>query len=221
MKKPALFVFDLDGTLISSRDDLADAVNAALRYLDLSQLPRPVIASYVGDGIDMLLRRSLTEQHLNLFPEAKRIFSEYYGEHLLDHTDFLPEVYQTLLTLRPVSTLAVLTNKRETYAKKILEGLGISSFFLEVAGEKDGRVPKPDPTRLMRIIQRSGADVAQTLMVGDGKNDILVAKAAGCGSCVVATGEKARAISAFAPDFILPSMGKLSMLFHESRENNP
>ena len=221
MKRPVLFVFDLDGTLISSRADLADAVNAALCYLNLPQLPRLVIASYVGDGIDMLLRRSLTKQHLNLFPEVKRIFSEYYDAHLLDHTDFLPEVYQTLLALRSVSTLAVLTNKRETYAKKILEGLGVSSFFLEVAGEKDGRVPKPDPARLMGIIQRSGADAAQTLMVGDGKNDILVAKAVGCGSCVVAVGEKARALSAFAPDFILLSMGKLPALFYENRGNNP
>jgi len=219
MKKPALFVFDLDGTLISSRADLAAAVNAALRHLGLPRLPQPVIESYVGDGIDMLLRRSLTEGHLNLFPEAKRVFSEYYSAHLLDDTDFLPEVHQTLLTLRKDSTLAVLTNKQETYAKKILEGLGVFSFFSEVAGEKDGRIPKPDPDRLKEIIRRCGADLEQTLMVGDGKNDILVAKAAGCRSCVIAVDEKAHALSAFVPDVILPSMGKLPALFHEKREN--
>lgn len=217
MKRPALFVFDLDGTLISSRADLANAVNVALRHLKLLQLPQPVIESYVGDGIDMLLRRSLTEKHLALFSEAKEVFTTYYNAHLLDHTAFLPEVFETLSALKEVSQLAVLTNKQETYAEKILEGLGVLPFFLEVAGEKDGRVPKPEPARLLAIIRRSGVSVEETLMVGDGKNDILVAKAAGCGSCAVAAGEKVRALSSHNPDFIIPSMGRLPGLFSESQ----
>ena len=217
MKRPALFVFDLDGTLVDSRADLANAANAALTKLGLPPLPENTIISYVGDGIDALIRRCLTPQHEARFAEAKTYFAEHYRKHFLDHTVLLPGVLETLKTLKPKSFLAVLTNKSEPYAVKILEGLGIASFFSAIVGEKAGLVPKPDPSALLSIMKRLKVPKDQTLMVGDGKNDILVAKEAGCSSCLVAdSDEKIKAFTPYHPDIVIRSMGELPGLFKEA-----
>ena len=217
MKRPALFVFDLDGTLVDSRADLANAANAALTKLGLPPLPENTIISYVGDGIDALIRRCLTPQHEARFAEAKTYFAEHYRKHFLDHTVLLPGVLETLKTLKPKSFLAVLTNKSEPYAVKILEGLGIAPFFSAIVGEKAGLVPKPDPSALLSIMKRLKVPKDQTLMVGDGKNDILVAKEAGCSSCLVAdSDEKIKAFTPYHPDIVIRSMGELPGLFKEA-----
>jgi 2-phosphoglycolate phosphatase len=217
VKRPVLFVFDLDGTLVDSRTDLANAANAALTQLGLSPLPKETIISYVGDGIDALIRRCLTSRHESRLPEAKTLFAEHYARHFLDNTTLLPGIHKALEELKDKSLLAVLTNKSEPYAVKILEGLGIAPLFAEIAGEKNGRVPKPDPTVLKSIMERLGAPESQTLMVGDGKNDILVAKAVGCGSCLVArSGEMEQNLVVYEPDIIIHSMEELPELFEET-----
>ena len=217
MKRPALFVFDLDGTLVDSRADLANAANAALTKLGLPPLPERTIISYVGDGIDALIRRCLTPQHEARLDEAKAYFAEHYREHFLDHTVLLPGVLETLRALKPRSLLAVLTNKSEPYAVKILEGLGIAPFFSAIVGERDGLVPKPDPRALSSIMEDLKVPKDQTLMVGDGKNDILVAKEAGCSSCLVADSEeKVKALIPYHPDIVIRSMGELPALFKEA-----
>ncbi len=216
MKRPSLFVFDLDGTLVDSRSDLANAANAALKGLGLPTLPNETIISYVGDGIDALIRRCLGPDHEAAFPEAKALFAEHYREHFLDNTTLLPGVLETLRALREVSQLAVLTNKSEPYAVKILEGLGVANLFSEIVGERDGQVPKPDPAVLQGIMERLSASRNETLMIGDGKNDILVAKAVGCPSCLIAdTVEKERALAPYGPDIIIHRMNELPNLFEE------
>ena len=216
MNPPALFVFDLDGTLIDSRTDLANAANAALERLGLPRLSKEVIVSYIGDGIDALLRRCLTEERLNLFERARSYFGAYYREHLLDHTTLLPEVRETLEILRRQSQLAVLTNKSEPYARRILEGLGVASLFTVIVGERNGKVTKPDPEVLKALTEQLGVSSNATLMVGDGENDILVARAVGCRSCAIAdSGEKRHLLESFGPDFLIHKMGELLGIFED------
>ncbi len=216
MKRPTLIVFDLDGTLVDSRSDLAAAANAALEKLGLPRLPQEAIVRFVGDGIDALLRRCLTEVHLSRLETARDLFDAFYREHLLDRTRLLPGVRETLEALYGKCRLAVLTNKSEPYAKKILEGLKVAHFFETVAGEREGKVPKPDPKRLQGLIRDLRATPATTLMVGDGENDILVAKRVGCPSCAVAdTGEKWRWLATFNPNFLIRRMEELPELFEE------
>ena len=215
MNRPDLIVFDLDGTLIDSRTDLANAINVALTGLGLQELPKETIAGYVGDGIDALIRRCLTKQYLNLFERAKVFFSAYYRDHCLDYTDLLPGVREILQTLSRESQLAVLTNKSEPYAHRILEGLGVAPLFSRIVGERKGTVPKPDPTMLRGIMNQLKAVGASTLMVGDGKNDILVAQNAGCRSCGMAPSEeKRRHLKSFHPDALIGSMDELPGLFN-------
>lgn len=216
MKKPSLIVFDLDGTLVDSRADLANAANAALSILGLPLVPKEKIISFVGDGIDALIKRCLTEKHIDLFDKARRYFDDHYGAHLLDNTVLLPEVPETLEMMRHSSRLAVLTNKSERYAREILKGLGVASFFNYIVGEQGGKVPKPDPGALRSLIKRSNITPGQALMVGDGRNDILVSRKAGCKSCAVAdSGEKERQLVPYEPDFIIHKMGELPGLFDE------
>jgi len=210
-------VFDLDGTLIDSRSDLSSAANAALRGLGLVPLPEETIVSYVGDGIETLLRRCLTERHLEKLSEARKIFTAYYAEHLLDTTVLLPGVPETLEDLKGKYLLAVLTNKTEAFARKILEGLGVASFFEVVVGEADGKVPKPDPSFLRGIVEGLGGSIRKTLMVGDGRNDILVARNAGCFSCVVANSEeKENSLKKYRPDFIIHDIRELPAILREN-----
>ncbi len=214
MKRPDLFVFDLDGTLIDSRTDLANAANAALERLGLPALSTETIISYVGNGLDALIRRCLTPEHEDLFPVAKSYFTEYYRAHFLDNTSLLPGVSETLEALKRTSLLAVLTNKSQAYAVEILKGLGVTPYFSEIVGEQNGRVPKPDPAVLLEIMKRLKVSGEHTLMVGDGKNDILVAKAAGCLSCLIVNApDEERVLSAYGPDFIIHRMDELTTLF--------
>jgi len=216
VKRPALVVFDLDGTLIDSRADLANAANATLARLGLPTLAREAIISYVGDGLDALIRRCLTLEHENLFEKAKGLFIAHYREHCLDNTALLPGAREALDALKGKSRLAVLTNKAEPYAVKILKGLGVASYFEEIVGEKAGQVPKPDPTVLKEIMKRLGAPPNRTLMVGDGKNDILVSKAAGCVSCLVAGfPEEKKPFAQLCPDFIIHGLAELPGLFKD------
>ncbi len=216
MKEPELFVFDLDGTLIDSRTDLAMAVNAALKILGLPQLSKATITGYVGDGIDTLIRRSLTERYLDRFEQAKKYFASHYQKHCLDHTKLLPEVAETLKKLHLESRLAVLTNKSEPYAIKILEGLGVAHYFDAIIGERNGSVPKPGPETLVGLIRRLRVSKDRTMMVGDGGNDILTARRAGCLSCGIADSiEKQRKLRQFNPDFLIRRMDELPKLFDE------
>lgn len=216
MKRPALIVFDLDGTLIESRTDLANAANAALSRLGLPLVPKEKVISFVGDGIDALIKRCLTEKHIDLLGKARRYFDDHYGAHLLDNTVLLPEVPETIEMLHHGNRLAVLTNKSERFARKILEGLGVASFFNYIVGEQGGKVPKPDPGALCSLIKQSNITPGQALMVGDGRNDILVSKKAGCKSCAVADSlEKERQLVPYKPDFLIHKMGELPGLFDE------
>src|SRR5580704_15683964 len=116
---PRLLVFDLDGTLIDSRIDLCNSVNATLSHLGKPELPEAVIASYIGDGVSMLVRRALgdpegdshDEQYVN---EAITFFLNYYRVHKLDYTYVYPGVIESLEAIRitqPETLMAVLTNK--------------------------------------------------------------------------------------------------------------
>ncbi len=217
MKTPKLLVFDLDGTLVDSRTDLANAANAALKALGLPTLSKPTIVGYVGDGINTLLLRCLTDASRHLLQQAREYFDAYYRAHLLDHTTLLPGVYPVFESLHPKSHLTVLTNKSERYAKKILDGLGVARFFDLIVGERNGTPPKPDPDALRGIMAQLNGTPATTLMVGDGKNDILVAQKAGCQSCAVAdTPEKRRQLEIFQPDFLITHMEELPRLFEDT-----
>jgi phosphoglycolate phosphatase len=185
METLRLLVFDLDGTLIDSRTDLANSVNAMLAHFGRPPQPEAVIATYIGDGAGMLVRRALgdpvDEAFLN---EALGRFLDYYREHKLDHTYVYAGVRESLEALRilpdgSARKMAVLSNKPVGPSRAICEALGLGPFFFRVYGGNSFPTKKPDPEGLNTIIREAGVTPAETLMIGDSDVDVLTARNAG------------------------------------------
>jgi phosphoglycolate phosphatase len=184
-----LIVFDLDGTLIDSRRDLADSANALIAERGGQQLPVETIASMVGEGAALLVRRLIKASGLDLdLREALPRFLELYDERLLVHTRLYDGTVAMLETLHGNSTLAVLTNKPQRPTEAILAGLGIAPMFKWVVGGDTAHGRKPDPAGLAHIIAAAGASAGETLMVGDSAIDLRTARAAGTRVCLVSYG---------------------------------
>jgi len=190
-----LLVFDLDGTLIDSAQDLCNSVNAALLEFNHEPLPDPAIASFVGNGAPMLMRRSLAlASNLNpddvdpeLLDKVYLFFLQYYREHKLDFTYAYEGVLETLKALHELHespsgmrrAMAVLTNKPVRPARGICEGLGLARFFPYIYGGDSFPAKKPDPMGLRRLMEETGATAEETAMIGDSQVDMLTARNAG------------------------------------------
>jgi phosphoglycolate phosphatase len=180
-----LIVFDLDGTLIDSRRDLATAVNAMLAEMRRPSLPENVIAEYVGDGAGMLVRRALGDPDDEaLVADGLERFLVKYRAHMLDHTYVYDGVFASLDALRmlPDGTarkFAVLTNKPVNPSRKICEALGLTPYFFEIIGGNSFATKKPDPEGLQALMRSAGVGPEETLMIGDSMVDVLTARNAG------------------------------------------
>src|SRR2546422_1465511 len=175
-------IYDLDGTLVDSRDDLADSVNAMLARLSLPEREPQVIHGFIGEGAERLIRRSLGPRHEARYAEAAPIWREEYGKRLLAKTRLYGGV-DALLRIPPEAR-GVLTNKPGSFAREILRGLGVESAFRAVVGG-DEAPRKPAPDGLLRICATLGARPQDALLVGDSAVDLATAKAAGVPVCAV------------------------------------
>jgi len=184
-----LIVFDLDGTLVDSRRDLADAANALLVERGGAPLPIDRIAAMVGEGAALLVRRALAAAGLDPEPpEALQRFLALYDQRLLNHTTLYDGIAGALATLQPRAALAVLTNKPTVPSERILEGLGIARAFRWIVGG-DGPFPrKPDPAALRELMRRAETTPDDTVMVGDSAIDVRTAHAAGVRVCLARYG---------------------------------
>jgi phosphoglycolate phosphatase len=216
-----LLVFDLDGTLIDSAQDLCNSVNATLREFNLGPLPDPVIAGFVGNGAPMLMRRSLAlaghvapgEVDEELFKKAYAFFLQYYREHKLDFTYAYDGVLDALKALHelhdapgsPPRTMAVLTNKPVRPARGICEGLGLADYFLHIYGGDSFPLKKPDPLGLRSLMEETGATAEETVMIGDSQVDVQTARNAGTWSLGCAFGFGPQNLMDTPPDVLVDS----------------
>ncbi len=206
-------VFDLDGTLIDSRFDIAHAANHALAACGFNELSVDEIASYVGDGARALLVRAA-----RLEPDAPQLepllasFLSYYDAHATDHTTLLPGAREALSELSHLP-LALCTNKPRSTTNAVLANLRLASHFAVVVAGGDLAKIKPDPLPLQHIAERLARRTPELVMVGDGPQDILCAKAAGARSVGVEGGIQARErLIAAQPDVLLASLNELPSL---------
>ena len=184
-----LVVFDLDGTLIDSSVDLANAINAMLAELGVSPLPDPDIVSMVGEGAAVLVRRALKAAGLDSeTPGALERFLSHYNAHLLDYTRPYPGMIETLEELGKHLPLAVLTNKPVGATTRILEGLGLFRHFRKTIGGDSAFGRKPDPAGLTFLAQTAGVAPARALLVGDSPVDLATARNAGAQICLARYG---------------------------------
>ena len=177
-------VYDLDGTLVDSRADLADSVNAMLRRMGLPQLPDRTVWSFVGEGAERLIRRSLGP-HEDRYPEARPIWWEEYDRRKLSKTRMFDGIAEVLR--QPPDLRAVLTNKPGEFARQILRGLRIDGAFRAVVGGDEGP-RKPAPGGLLLLCGKLGIEPQEAMLVGDSAIDIATARAAGVRVCAVSWG---------------------------------
>ncbi len=203
-----LWVFDLDGTLIDSRLDLANAVNGTLEARGLPRLPEDLIVSFVGDGADDLILRSFAaagwpqaEARENL-PAILREFLDRYAAHCLDRTTVFPGARELLDALKARGLpLAVLTNKPDRLTRAVLAGLGLQDYFTEVVPGDGPLGKKPDPRGLAYIMKAMNSSPGESVLVGDSIQDLRTARAAGTAFLAFLGGlGDAEAVAAEGPD---------------------
>jgi phosphoglycolate phosphatase len=207
-----LMVFDLDGTLADTGADLAGSVNRTLQSLGLPTRPDPEILGFVGDGVRKLIERSLGDAFGERFEEALKRFEEIYAEHLLDQTTLYPGVPDVLRHFGAKEKVLI-TNKTRDFTLTICSGLGIAGFFKEIIAGDSNEFMKPDPRLLLPLLGKFGAGTAETLVIGDGVNDILLARNAGVRSCAFLNGLGSREkLLRLDPDFTIERMIDLEQI---------
>jgi phosphoglycolate phosphatase len=208
-------VFDLDGTLIDSAQDLCNSVNATLAHFGCKRLPDAIVASYIGDGAIMLMRRALfgvdaAEVDEPFLAKAYAYFLDYYREHKLDFTYAYNGVLESLAALRqlrdgPPRKMAVLTNKPVRPAQAICEALKLAPFFLHIYGGNSFKTKKPDPEGIRSLMNEAGAKPQETVMIGDSQVDVETARNAGTWSIGCTFGLSPESLTTTPPDVLVDS----------------
>jgi phosphoglycolate phosphatase len=209
-----VLIFDLDGTLIDSKLDLALSVNAMLEYMRRAPLPHDTIYSLVGNGAPVLVQRALADGTVpgeisdELVDRGLAYFLSYYRAHMLDNTVTYPGVREALelLAQRP---MAVLTNKPVNFSRAILEGLGLSRYFRYVYGGNSFEKKKPHPMGVEILLRDLNSSAGEAMMVGDSEVDVQTARNAGIWACGVSYGLGADGLRANPPDLLLDTLTEL------------
>lgn len=210
-----LLIFDLDGTLIDSRLDLAHAVNATRAQAGRSSLPHEQIFSFVGNGAPVLIQRAMgPEADEEEVARALEFFLDYYKHHALDYTILYPGVIESLRLLHDARMkLAVLTNKPVRISRRIMEGLGVASLFFQIYGGNSFDFKKPHRIGIDRLRDESGAAPEETWMVGDSYVDVQTARNAGVASCGVTYGFQPETFREFPPDILVDRLEDFAARF--------
>jgi phosphoglycolate phosphatase len=214
-----LLIFDLDGTLVDSRLDLANSVNAMLRHFGKPLLPNEVIAGYIGDGAPMLVRRSLGDpDDEHYVQQALEFFLHYYRAHKLDNTYVYPGIKESLDFLRASRNghaikMSVLSNKPVGPSRAIVEALGLGSYFFQVYGGNSFHTKKPDPAGVQALLQESGVPAEQTVIVGDSVVDVLTARNSGAYSLGVSYGFAPHTFADATPDVLVETPEEIVEVF--------
>ena len=188
--EPHTLIFDLDGTLIDSSGDVCRALNELLKnefHYRGPALSEALVKPMIGDGMNALVERAIKEASLDLPVEKQEVkalvlaLATIYDKQDYSHTRCLPMVMETLTTLKEDGghNMVVCTNKHTQPTVDILNHFGLRSFFSAVVGGNALPVQKPNPGHLIAAVEMGGGDVNRALMIGDGHNDVLVARNAG------------------------------------------
>jgi len=213
-------LFDLDGTIIDSRSDLARSVNLTLADLGRRPLDESEIAAFVGDGVWVLIRRCLKAtdpEHQEPGPKLHRkgldLLRKHYSEQMLVQTRLYPNVRETLARFDDKG-IALVTSKECDFARELLEHFGLMPYFDCIIGGDTLPERKPDPKPVLEAISRLGGSAGRTVMVGDSENDIIAGKSAGALTCGVSYGFRSREqLLATSPDLVIDAFEQLQERF--------
>jgi phosphoglycolate phosphatase len=217
LRQMELLIFDLDGTLVDSELDLANSVNAMLQEIGRKPLGVEQIASFIGQGVVVLVSRALgADATPDDVERAKDIFLRHYREHMLDHTTPYPGVREALTDLGS-RKMAVLTNKPVNFSRAMLSGLGLTGCFLQIYGGNSFENKKPDPVGVNRLMDETETPASRTMMIGDSISDVLAGRNAGVWTCGVNYGFGAPTLDEAPPDMRIDDLRELPLLLNGKR----
>ena len=204
-----VIIFDVDGTLVDSKDDIVKAMNYALREVGAEEREPERIVSYIGTGARDLVKKSLGKRHGKLFDKAVKIFSEYYVKHSADKSKLYPHVKEVLGHFK-YKRKFILTNRYRRFADVTLKELGIRGYFEDIIGGDDESCLKPSACVLDRALPKMKIDKKEALIVGDMAIDVNTGKNSGVKTCWVTYGlGKKEDVEPLRPDYIIDDIIEL------------
>ena len=211
---PAIDVifFDVDGTLVDARRDIASAMNHTLQQMGFPKKPFGQIVSYIGTGVTDLISKSLGSSDAILIGKCIELYSVYYAKHSADEAILYPHVREALEYLKEKKKV-ILTNRYARMADSVLTALGIREYFEDIIGGDDERCLKPSACILDPYVSRHGLDKEKALIIGDMAIDIETGKNTGIRTCFVTYGlGKIEEVQPIGPDFIISDMSELEKI---------
>jgi phosphoglycolate phosphatase len=226
MNQSLFLLFDLDGTLIDSKTDLAGSINLMLADLGRSPLDESVVGGFVGDGVRVLVRRCLTASHPQHEPPDEELHARgvalmhsHYANEMFRTTKLYPAVEETLSALadRPK---AVVTSKEVRFTRIILDHFNIAHHFAAIVGGDTTPARKPDPRPVLEALRLLSANADEAVMIGDSENDIEAGRRAATRTCGVTFGFRSRdQLQLTNPDFLIDDFRQLNELFGNQGSN--
>jgi phosphoglycolate phosphatase len=210
MRDIELIIFDLDGTLVDSRQDIVNAAGFMLRSLNLEKKPAEEIVSYIGRGLDAFIEDSLGDKADGMKNKALKIFRSYYKQHPADNAYIYPGVCE-ILDYFKAKEKAVVTNRNHRSAKALLKKMGMAEYFKNIIGDDNKICLKPSRCQIDKLLGKTSVkNREKVLMVGDMDIDVFAGKAAGVHTCAVTYGlGKRQDIERSMPDYIINKMLEL------------
>lgn len=220
MKKIDLFLFDLDGTLIDSKRDIASSVHYTMAVLGLPPIDDETIYSFVGNGVTPLIQKSVETSiggaEVITFEKALAVFRKHYDEHCLDTTQPFPGVLDVLRHFGETPKV-IITNKSQGFSQKILDGLGVTPLFEGLYGGDTEFPKKPDPAVVRHLLQSFKARPEATVIIGDSRIDMETGRNGGILTCGVTYGFRPREeLEEIGCDYLIESPSELAKIFVSS-----
>lgn len=208
-----LIIFDLDGTLVDTAQDITNALNHAVEPFGIPPLSIGETTALVGEGITRLMEKVLGDRYGALGAEVQGRFIEHYTGHLTEYSAPYPNVRETLERLEGLKK-AVISNKRENLSRRLLEALDLDRHFALVVGSDTVSERKPSALPILHVLSALGAGPGESIMVGDSNYDIEAGKRAGLKTVAVTYGYRDRSVLKDA-DHMIEDMGELIPLLSE------
>lgn len=210
-----LIVYDLDGTLVDTLEDITAAANHMRQALGQPPLAPEAVRPYVGRGLHQLLERCLDTRDRRRVEQGAAIYRAYYTAHLADASRLYPGVREVLEHFK-ARRQAVVSNKPNPFSRDLLDRLGVASYFFEIVGGEEPYPKKPDPAGVQALMRASGVGPEETLLIGDSPIDVETARNAGIAVAALLQGfsEPADLVAA-APDILVRDLAEF--LGHATR----